>query len=119
MKTTRRTFLGGLAAASLPVGATVAQTDTAVVSIDDFLANATPAEIVRYHANALADAMAEMHPDHSWRSEVDHKHHFVLTVGDPKIRKSARVAKVHIDDGPLLADDVTGTTAFAGWEAGR
>lgn len=117
----RRTILKGGIVLAVTGHTAVAsgEASPAVVSIDDFLANGTPAEIVRYHANALADAMAEMHPDHSWRSEVDHKHHFVLTVGDPKIRKSARVAKVHIDDGPLLADDVTGTTAFAGWEAGR
>ncbi len=25
----------------------------------------------------------------------------------------------HYDDGPLLADDVTGTDAFARWNAGR
>lgn len=30
------------------------------------------------------------------------------------------VVKPHFDDGsPLLADDVTGTTAFADWERGR
>ncbi|MCP8894265.1 hypothetical protein KYK29_04935 [Shinella daejeonensis] len=118
MKTTRRTFLGGLVATSVPAfGVSAAEPE--IQSIDAFLAEASPDERARYHAKALAEVMAEMHPDHSWRSEIDHKHHFVLTVGDPGKRKSARVAKVHIDDGPLLADDVTGTTAFANWEAGR
>jgi|UPI0002E25104 hypothetical protein len=32
------------------------------VSIDQLLAVAMPAEVVRYHANAVAEAMAVMHP---------------------------------------------------------
>jgi hypothetical protein len=117
----RRTILKGGIVLAVTGHTAVASDETspAAVSIDDFLDSATPAERARYHANGLMEAMAEMHPDRSWRSEICHKHRFVLTVGDPKIRKSARVAKVHVDDGPLLADDVTGTTAFADWEAGR
>ena len=84
MDTTRRFFLGSLAAASLPVSVTVAKTSTEAVTIEDFLARSTPAERVRYHANALAEAMAEMHPHLSWRSEVDHEYHFVLTTGDER-----------------------------------
>ncbi|KQT03180.1 MULTISPECIES: hypothetical protein [unclassified Rhizobium] len=119
---TRRQSLALLAGASFPPMAAVAVAATAPVpmSIDDFLAKATPAEIVRYHANALADAMAKMHPDHLWRAEVCHEHQFALVVGDHVGKRSAPVAKVHIDDGsPLLADDVTGTNAYASWEAGR
>ena len=118
---TRRKALGLLVAASVPPTAVIAvdSMEPARPSIDDFLATASPSERASYHAKALAEVMAEMHPDHSWRSEIDHKNHFVLTVGDPRKRKAARVAKAHIDDGPLLADDVTGTAAFADWEAGR
>lgn len=117
----RRTLLKGgiVLAVTGHTAAASGETNPAAVSIDDFLAKATAAERARYHANGLMGAMAEMHPDRSWRSEICHKHHFVLTVGDPKIPKSVRVAKAHIDDGPLLADDVTGTTAFVDWETGR
>ena len=83
MNSTRRTFLSGLAAASVPAFA-VSAAEPEIQSIDAFLAGASPDERASYHAKALAEVMAEMHPDHSWRSEIDHKHHFVLTVGDPR-----------------------------------
>lgn len=68
----RRTFLGGLASASVPVPV-VAST-------------MSPAEVVRYHALALRDAMAAMHPKEiGWRVQVDHEHHFVTVA-----RKSRR-----------------------------
>lgn len=68
----RRTFLGGLAAASVPVPVVAA--------------NMSPAELVRYHALALRNAMADMHPNEiGWRVQVDHEHQFVTVA-----RKSRR-----------------------------
>ena len=83
MNTTRRTFLGGIAAVSIPPAVAVAAAEPETPSVDQFLAVATPAERARYHADALKEAMAEIHPDRSWRSVIDDKHHFVLTIGDP------------------------------------
>lgn len=85
MTTTRRTFLGGIAAVSIPPAATVvAAAEPETPPVDHFLAVATPAERARYHADALKEAMAEIHPDRSWRSVIDDKHQFVLTIGDPR-----------------------------------
>jgi hypothetical protein len=115
----RRKALGLLAAVSVPPMAVVAAVaaEPALPTIDDFLATALPADRVNYHAKALADAMAEMHPGHSWCTHVVHEHHYAMIVGDMQNRR-VPVAKVYVDDGsPLLADDVTGTTAFADWEA--
>ncbi|TAA51064.1 hypothetical protein [Shinella sp. JR1-6] len=68
----RRTFLGGLAAASVPV--------TVVAS------TMPPDELVLYHAMALRDAMAAMHPKEiGWRVQIDHEHQFVTVA-----RKSRR-----------------------------
>ncbi len=114
----RRSFLGGVAVTAIPSVAMAVEVGPTKVSIDDFLSRATRSEIAWYHANALAEVMGEMHPEMSWRSHIDHSQAFCLIVGDPIKTPGHRVAKVHIDDGPLLADDVTGTTAFADWEAG-
>lgn len=112
---TRRAILGGLATAAIPVSVAA----NAMPSIDDFLSKATPAERARYHANALAEVMGEMHPDHYFISHVRHDLEVAMVVGHPKSGKGS-VVKIHVDDGsPLLADDVTGTTAYADWERGR
>lgn len=38
--------------------------------------------------------------------------------GEPRASKAPRAVHIYVDDGsPLLADDVTGTTAMADWEA--
>jgi hypothetical protein len=66
----RRGFLGVMTAAAIPVSATAAE--------------ATPADRARFHAKALTDAMAEMHPEMSWRHAIDHKLQFVLVVGDER-----------------------------------
>ena len=85
MTTTRRTFLGGIAAVSIPPAAmAVAAAEPETPPVDQFLAVATAAERARYHADALKEAMAEIHPDRSWRSVIDDKHQFVLTIGDPR-----------------------------------
>lgn len=68
----RRTFLGGVAAISLPV-AVVAAPEPAM----------TPAERAEYHAKELAAAMAEISPDRRWRHAIDEGHSFALVVGDP------------------------------------
>lgn len=40
-----------------------------------------------------------------------------MVVGHNWEAKRRKTVKVHVDDGwPLLADDVTGTTAYADWE---
>lgn len=114
----RRGFLGGVALTAIPSVAVAVDVAPTKVSIDDFLSRATRSEIAWYHANALAEVMGEMHPDKSWRSHIDHTYAYCLIVGDLIKTPGHQVAKVHIDDGPLLADDVTGTTAFADWEAG-
>lgn len=114
----RRGFLGGVALAAVPSVAVAVDVATPKVSIDDFLSKATRSPSAWYHANALAEVMGEMHPEKSWRSHIDHHYAYCLIVGDEIRAPGHRVAKVHIDDGPLLADDVTGTTAFADWEAG-
>lgn len=72
----RRGFLGVMTAAAIPVTATAAE--------------ATPADRARFHAKALADAMAEMHPQMSWRHVIDHKLQFVLVVGDERPALIAR-----------------------------
>jgi hypothetical protein len=66
----RRHFLGSMTAAAMPA--------TAVVAV------ASPEERARFHAKALAEAMAEIHPERSWRHAIDHKNEFVLVVGDKK-----------------------------------
>lgn len=105
---TRRTMLGGIAA--IPFSAN-ANPDPAAKSLEETLVTCTAAERVRDHSNALMDAMAELHPNKLWRCQIDHDNKFALITA----RHGSRVT---IDDGsPLLADDVTGTKAFASWEA--
>jgi hypothetical protein len=80
----RRKALGLMAAVTVPPAAilSVAAAEPHKVSIDDFLARASGSDRARYHANALAEVMAEMHPERSWRSHIDHDHCFSLVVGD-------------------------------------
>lgn len=117
----RRTVLKGgfvlAATAHTAVASGEVEKAGAGVSIDQFLKIATPAEIVRYHANALADAMAIMHPDQAgWRVQIEHQHRFAIVAGTRRVGKVRAV----VDDGsPLLPDDVTGTTAYADWERSR
>lgn len=81
-KITRRLFVGGAAAASLPVAAAAkAVVPEEPMTVDAFLKVATPEELVRYHSDALMDAMAAMHPEQGWKTHVDHDYHFVLING--------------------------------------
>jgi len=87
IQSTRRRFLGGIAIASLPVAAAAAPepVQQSAPTIDDFLAKALPSERIRYHSNALVEAMAEMHPERvGWRVHTDHEHDFVLVVPNRK-----------------------------------
>ncbi len=80
---TRRSILGGVALAAIPV-ATNAK--AATPSIDDFLARASNAEKAWYHANSLAEIMEQMHPDHSFRSHINHEHQLALIIGDRRAK---------------------------------
>jgi hypothetical protein len=80
----RRLFLGFATVASLPVTAAAkVSVRDAPLSVDEFLAKALPSERVRYHSNALAEAMADLHPNETgWRVQTCHeaKSEFVLVV---------------------------------------
>ena len=84
--TTRRRVLKlfplATAVASIPAAA-AAMPEPETPSVDAFLAKALPSERVRYHSNALLNAMAEMHPyAQGWRVETCHEQgvEFVLVV---------------------------------------
>lgn len=84
---TRRQSLVALAGVTVPPTAVVAvaAAEPKAPSVDDFLAKASPAEIARYHVNALADVMAEMHPEQTgWRTQIDHECGFALVACRPK-----------------------------------
>ena len=87
----RRAMLSAFAVSALPASALATLADQsagpqpeASVSVDAFLSRATAAERASYHANALAEVMAEMHPERSWRSMINHEHSFALVVGDER-----------------------------------
>ncbi|MBY5533020.1 hypothetical protein HFO58_07530 [Rhizobium leguminosarum] len=86
-KISRRTLLGAMTAA-IPAAAVPAVLKT--FDWNAFFAEATPAELARFHANALTEAMATMHPERSWRHVIDHKVQFVLVVGDERSALSVR-----------------------------
>lgn len=77
----RRRTLGLLAGIAAP---TVVTAQTNKASADDFLASASATARAQYHADALAEAMAELHPEKSWRSAINHECHFCLVVGDAR-----------------------------------
>ncbi|MBY5440486.1 hypothetical protein HFO95_27925 [Rhizobium leguminosarum] len=77
----RRTLLGAITAV-IPAAAAPAVANT--FNWNAFFAEATPAELARFHANALAEAMAKIHPELSWRHAIDHKNEFALIVGDKR-----------------------------------
>lgn len=80
----RRRLFAGLSVVAIPAAA-AAELPRRGSGIDDFLASALPSEKARYHANALAEAMTEMHPDKVWRSHIDHDRAFCLVVGDEQV----------------------------------
>ncbi|WP_434732880.1 hypothetical protein NL154_14990 [Rhizobium sp. YTUHZ044] len=80
-KLSRRKLLGAVAAA---IPAAAAPTAVKTFDWNAFFAEASPAELARFHANALTEAMAKMHPELSWRHVIDHKVRFVLVVGDER-----------------------------------
>lgn len=82
----RRSFMKGvvIAAATPAVASSPAAASTP--SIDDFLTKASNAEKAWYHANALAEIMGQMHPDHSFRSHINHEHQLALIIGDRRAK---------------------------------
>lgn len=80
----RRGFLGVMTMAAIPATDVVVEAKAEEFDWNRFFADAIPAEIARFHANALTEIMAEMHPELSWRHVVDHKTRFVLVVGDSR-----------------------------------
>ncbi|MBY3445533.1 hypothetical protein [Rhizobium laguerreae] len=80
-KISRRTLLGAMTAA-IPAAAVPGVSKT--FDWNAFFAKATPEELARFHANALAEAMAKIHPELSWRHAIDHKNEFALIVGDKR-----------------------------------
>ena len=112
-KITRRLFLRKSAAAGAAVA--VAAPGAAVVATPAIMEAVTLSPVEKFNAavDALKAAAMEMDPTmREW------------TVGyaaDP--HKPCRLVITAFDnpdgDGPLLADDVTGTTAYADWEKRR
>ncbi len=92
MNSTRRSFLGGVAAASLPVGTTAAKPAHPSPSIDALLAKALPLEKARYHASALAEAMNELSPGGEFIARIDREACFALVfaTSPDKIRKDGK-----------------------------
>lgn len=78
MKSTRRFFLAGAAAASLPVATAAANPVSSSPSIDEFLAKALPSEKALYHAKALAEAMNELSPGGEFIARIDREACFAL-----------------------------------------
>lgn len=93
MSPTRRSFMGGVAAVSLPVTAAVASPAPAGPSIDAFLAKALPSEKARYHANALAEAMNELSPGGEFIARIDREACFALVFATfpDKVMKDRKV----------------------------
>jgi len=132
-KLTRRLFLCNTAAVGA-AGATIA-----APAIADTI-HLSPDERIEAAAAAIEAAMREKYPD--WQVQVkaglhhvqryigggfvdgDPHYHLVMvyaskgagTTEDARLYTHRNYGK---DDGPLLADDVTGTTAYADWERRR
>ncbi len=110
---------GGVIATSIPLPETSKATDEHF-DLQHWLDTADPKYVAQYHAARLTEVMSKVNPSRAYHAKFDHLNEFVLIVGDPIDVRRAPVAKVRFDDGsPLFADDVTGTTAFADWEASR
>ncbi|PCK81213.1 hypothetical protein [Rhizobium sophoriradicis] len=87
-KISRRSLLGAIAA--IPAAATATPAREMKFDWNAFFEQATPAELARFHANALTEVMANIHPELSWRHVIDHQTRFVLVVGDERRVASAR-----------------------------
>lgn len=109
MKTTRRNILASVPAIAAAAAVPAAQATPARPSVRMFLDDLMPSELVMYHANQLAEVMTAMHGGH-YIIRVSHEDGFVMVVDMPKKQEA---------EGPLLADDVTGTTDFADWQKRR
>lgn len=76
----RRSVLGGMVALVVPSAAKPA---AAAFDLQHWIDTANPEEVAIYLGQQLAAAMFRANPDRSWRSIIDHKHHFALICGDP------------------------------------
>lgn len=79
------------------------------LSIEEWLATEDDSSVATYHAVRLSEAMNRVRPG-NYFVKVDHDAGLAMVV-DHKQQNA--------HDGPLLADDVTGTTAFADWQKRR
>lgn len=89
----RRSFLRGglvLAATSHAAANAPEMVTAAAVSIDEFLKVATPAEIARYHTDALMDAMAALRPDIKFMALTDINLGYVHVVGTAALASKAK-----------------------------
>lgn len=111
---TRRTFLRNTAVAGA-VGATIAA--PAVAAEPEM----TPRQRLDAAIAELKAASTELWPtadDWTVRIKATPSVPLMIVAYDPEWKSRGEV-KVYVDDGsPLLADDVTGTTAYADWERG-
>lgn len=79
----RRTVLkGGLVlAVTSHAAASSLELQSVSASLDEFLNMATPAEVIRYHTNALMEALAAAHPDKAWAAFTELNLSKVFVVG--------------------------------------
>lgn len=104
----RRELLKGMplagVAVSLPSAAHAVTDD-----VQDWLSQADAPQRAYYYAAQLAEAMNEVRPG-NWSVNVNHNLGVAMIV-DHAWKKQA--------EGPLLADDVTGTTDYADWQRAK
>lgn len=73
----RRTFLGTMAAASVPVSAVA----TPAFDLQKWLDTTDPVWVAEYHAARLAEVMNRLDPTRAFRSKIDRQAGFALIVG--------------------------------------
>lgn len=86
MKTTRRTFLGGMAAASVPVAAVAEEPK---FDLQNWLDTADPQVVADYHAGQLCKAMDKVSPWKKFRFNINTDLGFAFVVGDEKPERQA------------------------------
>lgn len=117
----RRAFLGMVTVLGAGAGVAPPSADSSepTFELQHWLDTSDPYWVAFYHAQRLAEAMGKSDPSRLYRFEINEDVGFAMVVGD--LRNDARGARLcyFVDNGsPLLADDVTGTTAYADWAKG-
>jgi hypothetical protein len=86
----RRTALKAGIALALTSHTPAVAEEPKAISIDDFLARATPAERATYHASALSEAMDEVHPGiwTQWFFKLDHEHGVALIWAEKRVERT-------------------------------